>query len=294
MSGVFQSIFGGSRQSTSSTSTPVDATPPSLIALRQPFADVLTSLLGGAGTQRFNEQTKQNETVTSNPLAGIPTYTGPTTAPVSGPEQALLTALQGLGGGQGSGLLADTIAGKFTNPASNPFLNDYIKAAQRPTLEGLTETLTRALPGRFTAAGQFTQPQGSSAFDRAAAIATRGAANALSDIATNIGTNAYTSERNIQNQGIALGQQEVATTIQNLQAQALPRLIEQYGLDVGLQQFRDRLSALLSILGVASGSVRPNVANTVSSTGQSTSTPGVLPDISNLVSGIGSLYGRRA
>lgn len=236
--------FNKSNQKSDSVSRPVDVTPSQFQELREPLAAVFKGLLsGGSG----------------NPLAGIPSYTGPTTAPVGENEQAFLSLLQNLGGGVGSGTLKDTVEGKFVDPARNPFLDAFIRAAQRPTLQGLEETLTRALPGRFTAAGQFVQPQGSSAFDRAAAIATRGAADAIGDIATRISAGAYEGERGRQQQAIALGQSEVDTTIKNLQAQALPRLIQQYGLDVGLQQFRDRLQALLSILGVGATVTKPSV-----------------------------------
>lgn len=81
----------------------------------------------------------------------------------------------------------------------NPMMQAYIEATQRPILEGLEETLSRTLPGRFTQAGQFIQQgEGSSAFDRAAAIATRGAAQAQADIGTRIGFETLESERGRQ------------------------------------------------------------------------------------------------
>lgn len=264
MSGFFRTIFGGSSQNTQSSSTPTDLTPAPFKALQKPFANVLQGLLsGGAGS----------------PLAGIPDYIGQTTAPVTGPEQALLTSLQGLVGGVGSNLLADTAAGKYTDPSTNPFLKAYIEAAQRPTLEGLANTLSRTLPGRFTAAGQFVQPQGSSAFDTAAALASQSAGNVLKDIASNIGFGAYEAERGRQNQAIQLGQDEVKTIISNLQAQALPRLIQQYGLDVGLQEFNTRLNALMQILGIAGGVTRATPAQVSQATGEGTSQTGILPTL---------------
>lgn len=248
--------FGFAKQDAESqqTSRPTDMTNPALYSVGGPLSEVLKGLLSGGS---------------SNPMGGIPTYGGQTTAAVKPNEQAFLDILKNLGSGQGSGLLKDTIEGKFTDPNSNPFLNDYIKAAQRPTLQGLEETLTRSLPGRFTAGGQFTQPQGSSAFDRAAGIATRGAADAVGDIATKIGFGAYDAERGRQQQGIQLGQAEVETTIKGLQAQALPRLIEQYGLDSGLQQFRDRMNALLAVLGVATSATKPTVGQISQGTSES-------------------------
>lgn len=203
--------------------------------------------------------------------------------------------------------------------AESPFLRAAIEAAQRPTMEALTETLGRELPGRFTQAGQFIQPQGSSAFDRAAAIATRGASNTLGDIATNISYQALegargreasaleselgrrftgqqsaldrqlsevTNIRGLQNterEGIrdrALTQtegfrnraleaakslpgvnaQEVDTLIKNLQAQGLPRLIQDQGITRGLELFNTRLDALIKTLGITAGVTAPTIS----------------------------------
>lgn len=232
----------------------------------------------------------------------------------------------------------------------NPMMQAYIEATQRPILEGLEETLSRTLPGRFTQAGQFIQQgEGSSAFDRAAAIATRGAAQAQADIGTRIGFETLESERGRQftaqegarqreaeamaqelerrgmygeaararqdaaleaergrafeggeaqrqreAQMLAAEQQrqgeygeaergrqftagesaqdraldaakalpgvsraEIDTTIANLQAQALPRLIEQLGIEQGVEQFQNQMNELLAILGIGAGVTAP-------------------------------------
>lgn len=255
MSGAFG--FNKADSESVSTSRPVDLTPGEFANLRSPYADVLKGLLSGGQ---------------SNPIGGIPTYTGPFTAAVTPGEQTNLDRLQAMfapGPGSRQGLITDTISGKYLDPASNPFLSDYIKMAQRPTMEALTETLSRELPGRFTAGGQFVQPQGSSAFDRAAALASRSAANAIGDIATKISTGAYEAERGRQTQAVQLGQQEVQTVINNLQAQGLPRLIEQYGIDKGVEEFRNRLNALIQILGVTGSATKVNVANASQGTSDS-------------------------
>lgn len=206
----------------------------------------------------------------------------------------------------------------------NPFLQAAIEAAQRPTQQALEETLSRTLPGRFTQAGQFVQPQGSSAFDRAAALATRGASDSLADIATNMSYQAYDANaqrqfeaqqatqaqqaeaaaqelerrgqfeeaartrqaaateselnRNAQQQEAerqrqqeaALAQpgvssQEINNLLANLQAQALPRTIQDLGIERGLEQFNNQVNALLSTLGITAGVTRPVVGNTSSS-----------------------------
>lgn len=265
----------------------------------------------------------------------------------------------------------------------NPFMQQYIQAAQRQTQQALEETLGRTLPGRFAQAGHITQPGGSSAFDRAAAIAYRGGADALGDIATNISyqgmeaargreadalgaelgrrgqfglqtqaltanaqqqqldralqapgmaaqienlgantnrtlaeipglaaqtaltlgqargqeagvglTQAQTGLTNAQTQGqqantgltqaqtqtqqaqtgLVQGQasgQEINNLVTNLQAQALPRLIQEMGVERGTEAFNNRVNALLSSLGIAAGVTRPVIGNSSSSSSSS-------------------------
>lgn len=275
---------------------------------------------------------------TGNPndiLNGIPSYQGPLTAGLGANEQSLLDMLMAQTGGGASGtsggidastsqFLQNQVNGQYLpgnytpqqlatfaqgvnsahatpgyDPNSeNPFLQSAIQAAQRPTLQGLTETLTRDLPGRFTQAGQFTQPQGSSAFDRAAAIATRGAADANSDIATKMSyqqfsdqaNRAFTAnqsdraaentsnqaelarqnansqsaqDRQIQAAGLApqVSKQQVDNMVTNLQAQALPRLIQEYGIERGMDEFNNRMNSLLSVIGIAGGVTQPTVSS---------------------------------
>lgn len=205
-------------------------------------------------------------------LGGIPTYNGPLTAPIGANEQTILDKLMANANGTApdsdatAGLKEFLRRGLNGNAATdNPFLQSYIEAAQRPTMQGLEETLTRSLPGRFTQNGQFTQPQGSSAFDRAAAIATRGAADASGDIATKI---SYNQVNDAQNRGLdaakalpGVNAQEVDTMVKNLQAQALPRLIQENGIERGLALFNTRLDGLLKTLGIAAGVTQPTIAN---------------------------------
>lgn len=257
-----------------------------------------------------------------------------------------------------AGVAGASQTGAFGGDANNPFLQSYIQAAQRPTQQALEETLSRTLPGRFTQAGQFVQPGSSSAFDRAAAIATRGAADALGDISTNISyqaleqargreaeslgaelarrgqqglqtqalgaqgglqaqqltadairqsqalgaqgglqtqaltaqaqqsqldralqslgigsqlatdqqgralTGAQTDLTGAQQQQIGSGveSQQIQNAIANLQAQALPRLIQDLGVERGIEAFNNNVNALLSSMGIAAGVTRPVVA----------------------------------
>lgn len=270
MAETLRTLFGGSKTQTvqTSASTPLDMTPDTYKDLRDPLSKSLMALLQTGG----------------------PEYTGPVAAPLGANEQSKLNELMPMTGPNTgrSQLLDKTIAGNFLpgQEGSNPFLDAAIKAAQRPTLQGLTETLTRDLPGRFTANGQFVQPNsdgqgGSSAFDRAAAIATRGAADAVGDIATKMSYQGYNDERQRQQEAIPLSRAEVDSTVTNLQAQALPRLIQQLGIDNGLQLFQQRTQTLLQILQTIGGVAAPVVANASVGSGVSNSTTskGVIPGL---------------
>ncbi len=264
MSDFLMNVFGGSKseQQSQSTSKPVDLTPDAYAGLRAPLATELTKFLGNGGT---------------------PQYQGPLTTSLGGNEQTVLDQLMrqtGPNTARGD-YLDKTLGGNYLpgQAGSNPFLQASIEAAQRPTFQALEETRGRTLPGRFTQAGQFTQPQGSSAFDRAAAIATRGATQAAADIATNLSSRAYDTERQLQQGAVGLSQAEVDKTVTNLQAQALPRLIQDQGIDRALSLFKERTQSLLDVLKTIAGVAAPTVANEAQSTGtaESTSQKGVFP-----------------
>lgn len=246
---LFKAIFGGSTSTQQSTSTPLDMTPQEFQGMRGPFATELMKMLSAGGGPQYGGPLNADETANEQAIRGdLMNTTGPGTAR--------------------SGYLQDTIGGKFLpgQAGANPFLDAAITSAQRPTMRNLEETLGRALPGRFTQAGHFTQSNaagqgGSSAFDRAAAIATEGAANAMKDIASNMSFGAYEGERGRQQQAVALDQQEVDATVKNLQAQALPRLIQELGIERGLALFTQRNQQLMEFLKVLGGVTAPTIGN---------------------------------
>lgn len=249
---------------------------------------------------------------------GIPGYNGPTAAGMTGNEGDLikqLMSMQGQGGGVSgtNDYLSKVMGGNFLpgQPGGNPFLSGAITAAQRTTMDNLTDTLSRSLPGYFTANGQMISPNnkgegGSSAFDMAAATASRGAATAMGDIAATMGSNAFGQERQLQQQAVPLSQQEIGQTIQTLQAASLPRMIQELGIERGMSLYQTNITGLLQLLSTMGNLAGPVVAN--ASTGQSTqqgqgtssssssgsgsgsqeSATGVLNSISNL---LGSLSG---
>ena len=288
-------LFGGGQ----SEQTPIDLTSPESAALRNSLSALILGGLGVTAPQtgeiRIPGEPNPRTTVTptSPTLTGIPAPSSEQlgVVPMSAQEETLLGRL---GGGSPTDVarrrqLNQTLKGRFLpgDAEGNPFLRQMIRAAQRPTLQGLTEQLERSLPGRFTQAGQFTQPGGSSAFDRAAAIATRGATQEMGDIATRLSFGAFEGERNRQFaaqegerqrqlQAAQLSQQDVQSTVQALQAAALPRLIQQQGLDRGLEDFNRRMNTLLQILHLAAGTTQ----TTPVSMGQQSQTGGIIPALS--------------
>jgi hypothetical protein len=276
MTGVLKSIFGGSSAEQTSTTTQQNYTDPALKGLAPDLAATLRTLLGSYGDQASGA---------GNPLVNG----GPQATPqagMTGQETNLLGTINSqVGPGTDSArYIKDVLSGNYMpgQPGANPFFDAAVRAAQRPTLEGLTETLTRDLPGRFTANGQLIQSNvggqgGSSAFDRAAAIATRGVSNAVGDIATNMGNEAYGNERTNQNVAAGLDQAQVDQTIKALQASALPRLIQQNGLDQGLALFQQQTQNLLEILKTIGAVQAPTLAANTVSKGTSSTEKGIFP-----------------
>lgn len=238
---------------------------------------------GGSGSGGYDHGLFFDEYGDPNDLLrGIPGYDDKLVADLTDEERAILEKLRGQGNVDDvRDYLQRVMAGDFVRDAQynpdniNPFLNAAIEAAQRPTLEGLEETLSRTLPGRFTAAGHFMQPQGSSAFDRAAAIATRGASNAMADIATNLSYQTTEAEMDRHFQGrendlarqfassqglVDLSREEMDMTLKNLQAQALPRLIEEYGIERGIQEFQNRMGNFMILIQTLAGVTHPVIA----------------------------------
>ncbi len=247
------SLFGGSENEQSQR--PVETTPEAFKELQQPIADLLKSIFGGPGEA-------QQGGPGGGAFAGV---TDPSrfTAGLGTGEQDLLAQLQGLlsAGGRpvdsANTLLSQTLGGEFLSPDSNPFLQATIEAAQRPLLERFGDITLPNLTSQFTAAGQRTQPGGSSAFDKAKAIESRGLFNALGDIGTKIAGDNFEKERQRQVQAVTqagqLSTQEINNTIQGLKAVALPRLIEQFGIDKGLQEFNQRIDTVLKAIQLAQG-----------------------------------------
>ncbi len=212
----------------------VDTTPEEFIGLRPDIAEGFSALFGGG-----------------------PEFEGQFAAGMSPEEQALLQQITQLGtgtalGAQSEDLLSQVLGGEFLTPDSNPYLSDLIASLQRRETENFERFTMPQIRSDFTAAGQRIQPQGSSPFDMSTALSTSDLLSRLSDISTNIGAGAYEAERGRQTEAIGqasqLTTQNLNSAIEGLRAAALPRLIEQFGLDKGLEEFRRRVDMILSAL----------------------------------------------
>lgn len=218
---------------------------------------------------------------------GGPEWQGPLVAPISEAELDALRSIRGLSAGDSDtellarGVLDDTLEGRYLSPDSNPFLRSAIEAAQRPVREAFDEQelLDRAL---FTRSGQRIQE--SSPYSRARSVATRGYLDNLADIATNIAYGNYERERSRQDNAVresrALAGAMFERNLQNLQAQALPRLIEDMGIQRGLEEFRRRVAVLMQAIGAGGTLSNPTGTPVVGSTGSSERTA---VDLSSLV-----------
>lgn len=265
--GFLEDLFGGGQTSSTSVSTPINMNP-FTAALQGPLTNQLTGLLG-TGINQYNPTTQN-----------VSQYS----APIGANEQAALGNLQTAAGGPNnrSNYINSVLQGNYLpgSPGGNPFLSAAITAAQRSTAQNLQDTLSRSLPGQFLAAGHNVNPtNGSSAFDTAAALYASRSAQSMADIATNMSNANYQAERQNQQQAVGLGQQEVQTAINNLQAQALPRLIQQYGIDQGLQEYQSRTNQLLQLLATAGGIAQPVIGTQTQSSSTGTTEKGIIPGL---------------
>ena len=264
MTNVFQDIFGGNSQQ--STSTPINMNP-----LTSALAPQVTSALSGA---------------ISN---GAPQYTGPLTASTTAAQNTSLANLASAVAPSNNvnSYIQSVLSGAYMPGGSQgPNITAAVNAANLPIQEQLQTALTQTNPEAFTAAGQSVNSQGSSAFQNANALAVQSGINAESANATTIANNAYNTGIQQMTAAAQLQPQEVQSAINVLQAQLLPTLLQEQGITNGLTAFQDNVSALTSFLQTISGAITPVVGNQTQSTGSSTT--GILPDLTSAFSGGGT------
>lgn len=270
-----------SQSQSQATSTMVDTTPPELRALRSPLVDQLMSVFGQIG------QAPGNPIGTSGNILGQPLY-----SPMAPGEAAALPGVNAIATDPTrAGLINSTLSGNFLpgQPGANPFLDAAVKAAvtqaQQPTIDAYNQNVSKVLPSMFAAAGHQVDPtSGSSAFTQALTDASKTFGQTLANQAQAISAPAYAaayeSERGRQQAAIPLGQQEINTAISNLQAQGLPRLIQDLGPQRALQVWQTQVQSLIQALAVAGGAPIANQGQNSQSTSSSTSS-GTSTGVSN-------------
>ncbi len=212
------------------------------------------------------------------------------------PQEAQLLSTLGMNFGTGQtpqmaqagSFLSNVLNPNFPQSIVNsPTTQAAISAAVNPLVSTFQNVTMPNLIGNAVANGQVlngprtTDPNssgaGSSAFDKAAALAGTGLDQAVASATAPIANNAMLAGLNMQenapSQATQLGSAQVQSLIANLQAQALPRLIQQYGMDQGVQQFNNRVQTMLAALGLGASVSGPDVANQTQSNSQFSSAP---------------------
>lgn len=231
-------LFGGSESTPGQPGQVVDVTPSQFTALRGPVADALRGLITSGGGPAAPQPNVAPITGLEEQLVGATT------------QQALNPFLQ-----QAQAVLGETLGGQFLSPESNPFLRESIGEATRPLIETFERVTDPSLRAAFTRAGQRIQPGASSPFDVARNQAVQDLLREVGGVSTSLTAQNFARERGLQlgavDQAGQLGQAQIQQLIQGLQAAALPRLIEDLGVQRGLQEFQNRINTLLQSLGIA-------------------------------------------
>ena len=224
-----------------------DVTPGEFKDLRGPTRDALQGIIGSEGG---------------------PAFQGPFTADIGQAEQQALQNVQGFGGNnllqdQSDAFLQNQLSGRGLSPESNPFLQQTIEAATRPLFRAFDqgELQERALFGR---AGQKLQE--SSPFAQARSRATEGLLSAVGDVSGRIAGDNF--QRGLDRQQQAVNQVQATQTARFqqargvLEASALPRLIEQFGIDQGKREFDRRMQMWMAALQTSGQINQPTLATT--------------------------------
>lgn len=230
----------------------IDTNPGEFAELRRPVSNTLKSLVTNIpGTATFDP----NAADLSRLFAGL-----------SGTEQGLVDRAGTLAGQpsqlqlQGRNVLGQTLQGDFIDPQTNPFLQSTLDTATRRINEQ-NQLQNSALIGQFKRAGQTLRSDpdrvGSSAFLNQARLAERDRLNAIGDVTGNILNQNFQNERNRQQQAVGLAEnitsQDINNTIEGLRATALPRLVQDLGVQRGIQEFNERIQRLLQALTISGG-----------------------------------------
>jgi hypothetical protein len=178
---------------------------------------------------------------------GGPGIDGPFAAPVTDAEQRGLNTLQNetFGAGGLGALQDDFLRNAIGGGQQNPFLQETIDAATRPIVENaqLRELQDRAL---FTGAGQ--KIQASSAFTEDRTRSLRDTERAIGDISSQISFQDFERRTREAIESVTLANNRLAEQRETITALALPRLVEQFGLDGANEEMRRMFTVMENAL----------------------------------------------
>lgn len=184
--------------------------------------------------------------------------------PLSGAELLNIDRLQGQAEGLSENeqlsqdLLGRRLRGDFLRPESNQALRDIIGFTTKNINEQFNQQdLERR--SLFARAGQ-SLPE-SSPFALAQAVSNQGRVGAIGESTANLLFGTVESERQRQTEAVEQVRANSRGIFERsqsaLQASALPRLVDEQGVDRGIAEFQARLAALSSALGIASNLAAP-------------------------------------
>lgn len=296
-----QSLFGGSKSSASAT--PLNLQLPAYTGMAPGVAGGFESMFapGGQYGGSFGLNPFMVGAVPSN------SPNNPLAAQLPGPAQNLVNqaGMMGSGnlGGASAAIQRMMQPGYASGLATSPETQAAIAAATNPMISAFNQTALPGLKGQFTAAGHRVGTQasadgtqkGSSAFDAAHANAQNNLVSQVGAVGGGIANQAY--QTGLQQQGAApgmaasLSQVEMQNLTSALQASALPQMIQQYGINAGLELFNKQMETILQALGLAGQISQPAVGYNQKSSGSSS--PGMIPSIMGTsgAAGIGKMFG---
>lgn len=296
------SIFGGS-SSQSSQNSQYTSNPLNLQL--DPYTGLAPGVAGGFGGI-YGSQGNPGAAFGLNPfMAGGQSTQGanPLTAPMTPQQTALLQQI--FGSGQGNPILdsASSNIKRFSDPtyaaqlAQGPQTQAAITAATNPIINAFKQTTMPGLEGQFTGSGQrISTPQGggSSAFAKAGATAQGNLEANVGQVAGGIANQAYQTglAENAASVGQAMqfSQTQLKNLTDSLQAVALPQMIQQFGINAGVQLFQQQMDSILKALGAAGQISQPAIAYQSQGSGfgssSGSSTPGLLGAAGNIGLGI--------
>lgn len=221
----------------------------------------------------------------------------PLIAPMTSGQQYMLGRIgENAQTGFGGLTNAQGMAREMMDPNSG-LVSNAINMATNPMINAFNQFTMPSLRGNFTAMGhRLSAPEamanantgsGSSAFENARN-------NAISNLQQNIGQVSGQIEQNFLNTGLQataqLSQENLNQMISSLQQEALPQMLQQYGINQGMQLYQQQIQTILSALGVGAQAAQPAIGNVAGSHGSNTGGLGGLIG----AQGLGGLIGEAA